>query len=304
MKKILVVDDEAEMLDLLEGMLDPLGLDFTKALSGMEALGHLAVTKFDVIITDLTMPGMDGIQLIGYVKANEKNGTTPILVVSGDLNEGRLEKIRELGVAKSIAKPVDMDELLDMMQMIIAPKKAKVVAYHPNVVNLIMDSTTEIVKFYMDAELTRKNFKLKENNLTPLKFNTLVPIFGRRVFGSISISFGADLANYLGTCIFGEEQGEGILDITGEIGNQVASRAKSKLIEKNVLVNIGLPQMKNVKGIELKHLTAGRVASIELEVEGRSMFVEFCFGNWLEPNFDESEDFKIFLTSHDVNRAS
>ena len=304
MSKVLLVDDEAEILDLLEGMLEPLGLDFTKARSGMEALGHLAVTKFDVIITDLTMPEMDGIQLIGYVKANEKNATTPILVVSGDLNEGRLEKIRELGVAKSIAKPVDMDKLLNMIEMIIAPKKAKVVAYHPNVVNLIMDSTTEIVKFYMDAELTRKNFKLKENNLTPLRFNTLVPIFGRQFFGSISISFGEDLANYLGTCLFGEDQGEGILDIIGEIGNQVASRVKSNLTEKNVLVNIGLPQMQNVKGIELKHLTAGRVASLELEVEGKSMFVEFCFGNWLEPDFHESEEFKIFLTSHDVNRAA
>jgi CheY-like chemotaxis protein len=108
MKYILVVDDE---LDILETIVDTLEIEFDesdvhidRAINGIEALklfnGNIT---YDLVVTDLNMPEMDGIQLTENIK--KINDKTPVIVFTGHGDIEEQEKLTSLGVLAMIKKP-------------------------------------------------------------------------------------------------------------------------------------------------------------------------------------------------------
>src|SRR5688500_11697722 len=82
MAKILAVDDEEDMLEVIAYNLERAGHQVLRAQSGEEALKQLAGTTPDLIISDVMMPGMDGLELCGHIRANEALALTPFLFVT------------------------------------------------------------------------------------------------------------------------------------------------------------------------------------------------------------------------------
>jgi signal transduction histidine kinase len=81
---ILVVDDRRENLMVIEAVLEPLGQRLVTATSGDEALRHALADDFAVIILDVRMPGIDGMQTAALIKARERSRLTPIIFLTGD----------------------------------------------------------------------------------------------------------------------------------------------------------------------------------------------------------------------------
>lgn len=81
---ILMVDDEPNNLLALEGILEPLGQNLVRAQSGMEALRHLLDTDFAVILLDVRMPGMSGIEAAALIRSRPRSRTTPIIFLTGE----------------------------------------------------------------------------------------------------------------------------------------------------------------------------------------------------------------------------
>jgi CheY-like chemotaxis protein len=110
MKYILVVDDE---LDILETIVDTLEIEFDssevvidKAINGVEALKMFESEgsgEYDLIVTDLNMPEMDGIEFTENVK--RIRSTTPVIVFTGHGDTEEQEKLTSLGVVAMIKKP-------------------------------------------------------------------------------------------------------------------------------------------------------------------------------------------------------
>jgi PAS domain S-box-containing protein len=80
--KVLLVDDRQENLLALKAVLAPLGVDLIAAGSGEEALRELLLHDFAVVLLDVQMPGMDGFETAGYIRARDRNRTTPIIFVT------------------------------------------------------------------------------------------------------------------------------------------------------------------------------------------------------------------------------
>lgn len=119
--RALVIDDESFTLDLFEFQLKSQGFEVTTASSGKAGIDKLKEKAFDVVLTDLNMPDMNGIEMVKNSKSIRP--TTEIIVVTGDdSSESAVQAIRE-GAFDYILKPVDFDKLFTAVRNAVESKR-------------------------------------------------------------------------------------------------------------------------------------------------------------------------------------
>jgi len=120
MKKlcVLIVDDQEDMLDLLALVLKGAGFSSATAVDGKHALKLLRELRPEVIITDLMMPDISGIDLIKIVRSTPDLAEIPILAMSAD-STGLLPEAEKAGATKALKKPIDFDRLLKWLRDLI-----------------------------------------------------------------------------------------------------------------------------------------------------------------------------------------
>jgi CheY-like chemotaxis protein len=109
-KRILVIDDEPDILEIFDGLLTSAGYEVSTAESGTAAIERAKKDVFDLAITDLRMPGLSGVDTIAALKGI--NPRLPVIVISGYISDESARSCREKGAVRIIAKPVPIDELL------------------------------------------------------------------------------------------------------------------------------------------------------------------------------------------------
>ena len=120
MRKILVVEDSPVMRDLIGSLIDELGgFEITAVENGLQALRVLPSEKFDLIVTDINMPNINGLELLAYVKKNPNHVNTPVLVVTTEGADKDIEKGLALGANAYLVKPFERDELLDAVRKLL-----------------------------------------------------------------------------------------------------------------------------------------------------------------------------------------
>ncbi|MCG3159211.1 MAG: Regulator of RpoS [Acidobacteria bacterium] len=115
---VLIVDDQEEMLDLLTLVLRGEGFYPATAIDGKHALKMLQEFRPAVIITDLMMPEISGIDLIKKVRAMPDLAQVPILAMSAD-STGLLPEAEKAGATEAIRKPIDLDRLVKKLREFI-----------------------------------------------------------------------------------------------------------------------------------------------------------------------------------------
>ncbi len=117
--RLLVIDDEADIADLIRTMLEAAGYDVAVAESGAVALELLAEGRFDAIVSDLRMPDMDGVQLWREVGQRHPELARHMLFVTGDtLSTGARQFLDEAG-CRGLEKPFTKAELLAAVQLLL-----------------------------------------------------------------------------------------------------------------------------------------------------------------------------------------
>ena len=109
--KILLVDDEEDFLSTLAERLETRGLKVNTATSGEEALAKVEKQGFDLIVLDLAMPGMDGIETLKRIKAKQPEAEIIILSGQGSIKTS-IEAMKH-GAEDFMEKPVNITDLLD-----------------------------------------------------------------------------------------------------------------------------------------------------------------------------------------------
>jgi diguanylate cyclase (GGDEF)-like protein len=117
------VDDDAEMLELLEEVVSQLGHTSVTAVDGVDALEKLEEDHFDIVITDISMPRMDGIELTKRVRAEFED--TDVLTVTGYQTEYRYTDVIEIGASDFISKPFNVNELEAKINRIIRERELR-----------------------------------------------------------------------------------------------------------------------------------------------------------------------------------
>ena len=114
MSRVLIVDDERDMRELLARMLEGVGFEVVKASSGEEALGVADTTRVDLVITDLWMPGINGVELLQEL--DRRHLGAEVIVLSGHVTEGTRQKMDSLGAFAVLTKPFEPRELLSTVR--------------------------------------------------------------------------------------------------------------------------------------------------------------------------------------------
>ena len=112
--RVLLVDDEEEFVSALSERLRLRGIEADSALNGEEALARLVEKEFEVVILDVMMPGLGGLEVLRQIKLIHPNTQVILLTGHGSTREG-IEGMR-LGAFDYLIKPVDIEEMLAKMK--------------------------------------------------------------------------------------------------------------------------------------------------------------------------------------------
>lgn len=119
MHPILVVDDSHTVLLGVCGLLESAGWKSISARSGQDALTHLGGMRFSLMITDLNMPGMDGIGLIREARKLPACRFMPILMLTTESQQGKRDEARSVGATGWLVKPVGATDLMLVVRKVV-----------------------------------------------------------------------------------------------------------------------------------------------------------------------------------------
>lgn len=173
-KKILVVDDERDIIELLEYNLQREGYKVLKAMTGEEALDLIERSLPDLIILDLMLPNLDGLEICRILKRDKKTASLPIIILSAKGEESDIIVGLELGADDYITKPFSPKVLIARVKTVLRRLEGK-------------SSPKEIIKIEdLTIDIPRHKVILKGEpiELTATEFNLLKCLASRpgRVF--------------------------------------------------------------------------------------------------------------------------
>jgi two-component system chemotaxis response regulator CheY len=122
--EILVVDDSAAIRKILQRVLRQTGMgigNIIEAGDGEDALAMLKTHKVDLVLTDINMPKMDGLQLLGRIKANPGWFNIPVVMITTEGGETKVAEAVRLGAAGYVRKPFTADQIKEKLAGLLEP---------------------------------------------------------------------------------------------------------------------------------------------------------------------------------------
>jgi two-component system chemotaxis response regulator CheY len=118
-KKVLVVDDSSAIRKSVTFILDQAGYSVVAAEDGVDALSKVDGASFDLIVTDVNMPNLDGIGLTRKLREQPAYKYTPIVVLTTESQGSKMEEGKAAGATGWIVKPFDAEKLLSVVKRLV-----------------------------------------------------------------------------------------------------------------------------------------------------------------------------------------
>ncbi|MGA2412976.1 MAG: response regulator [Candidatus Sulfotelmatobacter sp.] len=119
MKRILTVDDSSSVRQMVVVTLRKAGYEVAEAVDGKDGLAKASGSKFDLIVTDLNMPNMDGIEMMTAIRKLPAYSFTPMLMLTTESQTEKKDAGRKAGATGWIVKPFNADQLLATIQKLV-----------------------------------------------------------------------------------------------------------------------------------------------------------------------------------------
>lgn len=120
MNKILIVDDSKDIRDILSKMLSLMGFEAAVASNGNEALNLFLADSFDLVLTDLEMPDLDGWTLALHIK--DKSPNTPVVMMTGSEKEAVMERLKGSCIDSILFKPFMLEDIQETVHIMLDEK--------------------------------------------------------------------------------------------------------------------------------------------------------------------------------------
>ena len=124
-KTILVIDDEPEILELVKEFLEEEYYHVLTAISGFEGLELLKKNKVHLVLLDIAMPKMNGLEVLMELKKNPETSTLPVLMLTGRLDTKLIMEATKIGAKDYITKPFNPNNLLKWIK-VYEPYESKI----------------------------------------------------------------------------------------------------------------------------------------------------------------------------------
>jgi CheY-like chemotaxis protein len=124
-QRVLVVDDDPHVLQLLRVNFELEGYEVVSASNGEEALQRIDERPPDILVCDVMMPGMDGLEVVERVRNNPATAKLPIVMVSAKAQQSDLLAGGDAGADAYVTKPFDPQDLIDAVTNVLKRKQSK-----------------------------------------------------------------------------------------------------------------------------------------------------------------------------------
>jgi len=118
--RVLLVEDAPFLRYAFGRLLRMQGYDVKEANDGQDALNCLSAFRPHLVLTDLMMPIMGGVELISHIRANPEYAAVPVVAITADATEHAEQAARNAGAADVITKPIDLPALLDRLKVLFS----------------------------------------------------------------------------------------------------------------------------------------------------------------------------------------
>lgn len=169
-KHILVVDDEADIVELVSYNLKKEGFSVDSALNGETALGKIRKSKYDLVVLDLMLPGIQGIELCRILRNDPKTESLPIIMLTAKGEEVDRILGLEMGADDYIAKPFSPRELVARVKAVLRRSMEKPPA----------EKILKVVELVIDRERYTVSIKGKPVKLSATEFKLLLFLVERK----------------------------------------------------------------------------------------------------------------------------
>jgi CheY-like chemotaxis protein len=116
---VLLVDDYSDTLVVMSMILEGAGFAVETAHDGVEALRKARMLRPRVIVTDIAMPGIDGVSLCRAIKRDDRTASIPVIGLSGYTRPGLTEEMAQAGFGAFLFKPCDSDDLIATIRAVL-----------------------------------------------------------------------------------------------------------------------------------------------------------------------------------------
>lgn len=113
--RVMLVDDTEALRFALGRVLRLYGFDVCEAVDGRDALDHMAEFQPQMVLTDLMMPVMDGVELIRQIHSTPETSDIPVVALTANITDEAGESAREAGAVDVLSKPIDLPDLLERL---------------------------------------------------------------------------------------------------------------------------------------------------------------------------------------------
>jgi DNA-binding response OmpR family regulator len=117
--KILVVDDEPDVLLIVKTGMQAEGYDVVTASNGVDALAMVKEEKPDVVILDVMMPLMDGFEVLAKLKEDDATAAVPVIMLTGLSERSKIQKALISGIHFYVVKPFEFEELIQKVRTVL-----------------------------------------------------------------------------------------------------------------------------------------------------------------------------------------
>ena len=118
-KKALIIEDDSFMITNLTELLGFEGFEVDSVSEGAQASRHILDFQPDVILSDMRMPGMDGLTILGMVRENPQTMNIPFVFLTGRADSDQLRAAQEAGANGYLIKPFEIDDLLNLINELV-----------------------------------------------------------------------------------------------------------------------------------------------------------------------------------------
>lgn len=121
-KKVLIAEDSSVIQNIAKKVLEFQNFDIFSAKNGKEVLSKLATESYDVILMDINMPQMDGMECAKQIRAleDETKSLIPIIAITGNAKNYSMEDFKAVGINEYVPKPINFDNLIELVKKLTA----------------------------------------------------------------------------------------------------------------------------------------------------------------------------------------
>jgi CheY-like chemotaxis protein len=279
-KTILIADDEPEILNILKEELEAEGADIITAGDGFSALDLITKNRFDVLVTDLHMPKVNGMQLVSFVKSQKLNSNSLVVMISGKYPEGALDKLVRLGVVDILTKPLEYKQLSEHIKKRLNARPMMELDYTDEIEQLVTNASRDMLQTYFQSIEKLETF-VKADNLPNGTAYGILPLFGEQVYGTVAIGMDDNFLEGLASEIFGPDASnmgrDTLVEMAGEMINQIGGQVKRHFASMKISMNIGLPLMLNAP-TNIPRLVPSQTFCIKYRAGAARCTIEASFG--------------------------